>query len=59
MAIAIVLRWWYLPIVLAIIPFIYGRIRKPSGDWDMQIDTMLIAAICWFSSVGVLIGHWL
>ena len=50
------LYWWYLPIALFLIPFIYSKFRKSSGSFDLQIDTMLICAVCWFSAIGILLG---
>ena len=53
----ITFRWWYLVIALVLIPIIYAMFRRPQSGWDMQIDSMLIAAVCWFAAIGIVIGH--
>jgi hypothetical protein len=52
----ITLYWWFLPIALFLLPFGYALIRTDGGDYDMQIDTMLIGAAAWLCAIGVLIG---
>lgn len=52
MIIEITYQWWYLPLVLFIIPFIYDKFRKPTGGWmNFEIDTMLVTAACWVSAI--------
>jgi hypothetical protein len=54
--VTIYLYWWYIPIVLFVLPFIYGWRREPSGDWDLGIDLMLVAVLCWAGAIGIVIG---
>jgi len=50
------IQWWYFPIILFIAPFIYMLFRKSQGDYDFQIDTMIILGISWGIAVGIIIG---
>lgn len=52
----ITLSWWMIPLLLIAVPFVYGAIRQPCGDYDFAIDTALIGAVCWFMAVGIVIG---
>lgn len=53
----LILHWWYFPIILVILPFLYSLIRKSEGQYDFLIDTMVILIGCWASAIGILIGH--
>lgn len=53
----ITLHWWYAPIVLFIVPIAYAMLRKSSYTYDLQIDTMLLLAVCWFLGIGIMLGH--
>lgn len=55
--ITLTLHWWYLLIVLVLAPFVYMALRKPGGDWDMQLDSMLVTACCWMAAIGLVIGR--
>lgn len=55
----IVLKPWMIAGFLFIFPFVYSFFRKPQGDWDFQVDTILIAFGCWATLVGIAIGKYL
>jgi len=50
------ISWWMVCIGLIIAPIVYALLRKPGGDYDFQIDTALIAAVCWMFALGLFIG---
>ena len=52
----IVIYWWYMPILLAVFPFIYLALRKPQGDYDLCFDGLLVTIACWVSAISILIG---
>jgi len=58
----ITLHWWYLPIALFLLPFLWLLIRRPddSGMWgDMYLDVMLVGMISWISAIVSLITYWI
>jgi hypothetical protein len=50
------IRWWMIVIVLVIAPVVYSVFRKPESQWDFQIDTMMVAILCWAFAIGLTIG---
>ena len=52
----ITIHWWYFPIILFTLPFVYSAIRGSQGDYDFQLDTMIIFAACWFFAIGITLG---
>jgi hypothetical protein len=52
-------HWWHICLILFFAPMIYAGLRKPGGDWDMQIDTMLCFAVCWMFAIGLAVGHFI
>ena len=57
MTLTISFFWWYIPLVLFIIPVIYSFFRKPEGQYDFMIDVMILFAACWVSVVVSIITH--
>lgn len=57
--IEIKLYWWMIPGFLFTFPFFYMYFRKYEGDWDFQIDTMVVTVMCWAVTIGLLLGRWL
>jgi len=47
---------WLLPIILLIIPFIYGHFAEKPGDYQIPFGGILVVVICWTLSIGILIG---
>jgi hypothetical protein len=50
------IRWWMVAILLVLIPVIYATFRKPQSGYDLQMDTMLVAVLCWALAIGLTIG---
>lgn len=50
------IRWWMVVIALVIAPAIYATFRKPQSGYDLQIDTMAVAILCWALAIGLTIG---
>ena len=44
------LYWWYIPIILFAIPFVYERFRKRGGRLDIDILGIAIYMGCWMSA---------
>lgn len=52
--ISITIYWWYLPIGLFVLPFVYMTFRKPQGDYDF---CMLLTLGSWIAAISLVIGH--
>lgn len=50
------IRWWMVVIVLVVAPLVYSMFRKSESDYDFQIDTMMVAVLCWAFAIGLTIG---
>lgn len=56
--ISITLHWWYLPLILFIIPIIYITFSKdPGGYFGIDFIRPIVLGICWSIALGILIGH--
>lgn len=55
-AFTITITWWMICIVLFLIPFIYAFFRKPGGQWDFEVDLLIVLVLCWMLSIGILVG---
>lgn len=53
----ITLAWWYAPVFLFAVPFIYGFFRKDGGQFDVGLDIAALGLGCWAGAIGLLIGH--
>jgi len=49
--ITITLYWWYGPIILFLIPIIYGYFYKPSGCFDFGLGPLFVLTGCWPSAI--------
>jgi hypothetical protein len=59
-AMTVTLHWWYLPLALFLVHVVYANFRRePSNWWDMQLDTIFLATMCWAAAVGLLIGRFI
>jgi len=55
----LMLYWWYLPIVLFLIPIVYCMFRGNQGAYDFGLDLIFIFGTCWSGALFTLIGHFL
>lgn len=56
---SITIHWWYIAILLVLAPLVYSTFRKPVGMWDLPIDTMFLAAICWTAAIVLTISRFI
>ena len=60
--IEITLYWWYIPIILIILPFIIIWILEKTGhiggDWDFTgpLVVLFILVVCWVAAIALIIG---
>ena len=61
MIMTLTIYWWYLPILLFIVPIIITQFIEKSGDYDFVTPLLCLATygICWMGSLGIIIGHFL
>lgn len=50
------IRWWMVVMILVAAPLVYAALRKSQSDYDLQIDTMAVAILCWALAIGLTIG---
>jgi len=55
-AFTITITWWMICIALFFIPFIYAFFRKSRGQWDFEVDLLIVLVLCWTLGVGLLVG---
>lgn len=51
--ISIPLFWWYIPIILFLIPIIYEVFRESGGYIDFDPLGMVLLPLCWGSALSV------
>jgi magnesium-transporting ATPase (P-type) len=49
------LKWWYVVILLLVIPFIYGYFRK-EGDYDLMLDAIVVFVASWCIAIGIILA---
>jgi len=48
--------WWYVPIILFIIPIIREVFYHGSGNWwDFDFNGFLLFCICWIVAIAIII----
>ena len=52
----ITIKWWMISILLIVAPILYGTLKPHEGDYDMEIDVLVLTAACWAAAIGLTIG---
>ena len=55
--VSVTVNWWYLPVLLFLIPFIYNYFRAPGGSYDFGFDVVGVGLVCWCLALGILFGR--
>lgn len=55
----ITLYWWMIPLALLVAPFVYFALHKSEGQWDFNLDFVIILIGSWAGAAAFLLGYFI
>jgi hypothetical protein len=52
----ITITWWMVDLFLLALPILYFTLKNRHGDYDIDIDEIIVLVLCWALSLGLALG---